>query len=52
MLPVCVYDSNDSNVTSDTEAGADAYRFVVDDWYAFDGDEVFDPEAWTYLGVS
>ena len=51
-MPVCVYDSNDSNVTSDTEAGADAYRFVVDDWYAFDGDEVFDPEAWTYLGVS
>ena len=50
-MPICVYDSNDSNV-SDTEAGADATRFIIDDWYAFDGTNIFDANAWTYMGAN
>ena len=50
-MPVCVYNSNDSNVT-DTPAGADAVRFTSDDWYSFDGTQILDPDAWTYMGVS
>jgi hypothetical protein len=50
-MPVCVYNSNDSNVT-DTPADGDAVRFTSDDWYTFDGNQILDPDAWTYLGVS
>ncbi len=49
-LPVSVYHSYDSNVT-DTEAGADAVRFTVDEWFSFEGGDVLDPEAWTFAGV-
>ena len=49
-MPVCVYDSNDSNVT-DTPADADAVRFIPDNWYAFDGTAVIDEESWNMLGV-
>lgn len=50
-FPICVYNSNDSNVT-DTPADGNATRFTVDDWYAFDGSSILDPDSWTYLGVS
>ena len=50
-FPICVYNSNDSNVT-DTPADGNATRFTSDDWYAFEGTRVLDADAWTYMGVS
>jgi len=48
--PICVYDSQDSNVLS-SEAGADAVRFIVDEWYAFSGLEIIDENAWESMGL-
>ncbi len=48
--PITVYDTPDWNVT-DTEAGADALRFLPGDWYTFTGDNIFDTDSWEYEGV-
>ena len=47
--PICVYDSQDSNVMY-TEADTDAVRFIVDEWYAFDGLQIIDENAWESIG--
>ena len=45
-MPMYVLDSNDWS-----QAGADSYRFAEDDWYIFDGTDVFDMDSWEYDGV-
>ena len=45
-----VYDSNDWNVT-ESDADGDAVRFIIDNWYSFDGSQVFDIDAWHFVGV-
>ena len=45
-MPLYVLDSNDWS-----RAGADAYRFAEDDWYAFDGTTVLDMDAWEFDGT-
>ena len=45
-LPFTVLNSDDWTV-----AGPDALRFAEDDWYVFNGEEVFDTSAWEYDGV-
>ena len=45
-MPFYIIDSNDW-----LEAGADDYRFAEDDWYSFNGTNVFDIESWSYDGV-
>ena len=45
-----IYDSDDWNVT-DTEADADAVRYIRDNWYLFNGTNVFDLDSWSYEGV-
>ena len=47
--PICVYDSQDSNVLT-SEANGDAVRFIVDEWYAFDGLQIIDENAWESIG--
>lgn len=49
-MPITVYDTPDWNVT-DTEAGADALRFLPGDWYTFSGSNIFDTGSWEYDGV-
>ncbi|MBP5180221.1 MAG: membrane protein insertase YidC, partial [Clostridiales bacterium] len=49
-IPITVYDTPDWNVT-DTEAGADALRFLPGDWYTFSGSNIFDTGSWEYDGV-
>ena len=44
-MPILVLDSNDWS-----RAGADDYRFAEDDWYAFDGTEILDMDAWEFDG--
>jgi hypothetical protein len=48
-MPICIYDSQDSNVLT-SEANGDAVRFIVDEWYAFDGTQIIDENAWESLG--
>ena len=48
-MPICVYDSIDSNVTGSGATAYD-YRFMEDKWYAFDGTNIFDLESWGDLG--
>lgn len=50
QYPYYIYDSGDANVT-DTVAGADAYRFVEDRWYTFNGETLYDMNSWEYDGV-
>ncbi|MBO6193072.1 MAG: membrane protein insertase YidC [Clostridiales bacterium] len=50
-MPMCVYDSWDSNVLY-TEANGDAVRFIVDEWYSFDGVEIINEDSWESLGRS
>ncbi len=45
-MPIHVLDSNDW-----TRAGGDALRFAEDDWYAFNGTEVIDMNAWEFDGT-
>lgn len=45
-MPLYVLDSNDWS-----RAGADDYRFAEDDWYAFDGNNVIDMDAWEFDGT-
>lgn len=47
--PICVYDSQDSNVLT-SEANGDAVSFIVDEWYAFDGVQILDENAWESIG--
>ncbi|MBR1797289.1 MAG: membrane protein insertase YidC [Clostridiales bacterium] len=43
---ICVYDSWDINVVTDTGAEGDANRFIYGYWYLFEGTEVFDRDSW------
>ena len=45
-MPLIVLDSNDWS-----EAGPDSLRFAEDDWYAFNGTEVIDMNAWEFDGT-
>ena len=51
-MPMLIYDSEDWNVEEgDAIAGADAYAFSEGDWYAFDGDRIFNRSAWEFDGT-
>jgi hypothetical protein len=45
-MPMYILDSSDWSI-----AGAQSLRFAEDDWYAFDGTNVFDMDSWSYDGV-
>ena len=45
-MPLIVLDSNDWS-----EAGPDSLRFAEDDWYAFNGTEVINMNAWEFDGT-
>jgi hypothetical protein len=45
-MPFCVLNSDDWTV-----AGPDALRFAEDDWYVFNGDEVYNTDSWEFDGV-
>ena len=45
-MPMYILDSSDWSI-----AGAESLRFAEDDWYAFDGTNVFDMDSWSYDGV-
>ena len=47
--PLYVYDSDDWNVT-DTPADGDAVRYISDNWYIFNGTDVFDVDSWRFEG--
>ncbi len=45
-MPFCVLNSDDWTV-----AGPDALRFAEDDWYVFNGNEVYNTDSWEFDGV-
>ena len=46
---LCVYDSYDFNLTEE-EANGETTRFVEGNWYDLQGTNVFDRDAWVYVG--